>query len=375
MGLSLFAAPQATVSNSGSNPLIPTTISTGCQAYLEVLNADETLASCSSSLLGALDAFNPAASTSSAAASTSWAEVTSSLDTFCAQPRCSDVYVRATLSTFMDECYDELHAQEAVVLALYDVLYLVNPFAEAVCKKDSVDAYCLVDLASGTVPDAAGAHESLVSSASASSSAEADTNTTNLAVSFAADDSGSSGFSIASVASSALDPKNLFVNMAGAATRARARLARRQAYSSSSSSSSAAASTTEGSGSSSTSSGLDVTGVMPNVTTFTDASLPFLFLSSDMTSNMLCTVCTKSILATYIAWETRAPYALGLANSPVLSHQSELWQTLGSVCGDGFLTAITQEAGTLSVQSGSSRVAPVAALATALVALSAALFV
>lgn len=64
-----------------------------------------------------------------------------------------------------------------------------------------------------------------------------------------------------------------------------------------------------------------------------------------MSSPLLCTSCTKSILASYISWETRSPYAVGLTNSPLLGTQSALWNAVGGTCGAGFQSAVASLGG------------------------------
>jgi hypothetical protein len=97
-------------------------------------------------------------------------------------------------------------------------------------------------------------------------------------------------------------------------------------------------------------------GVLPNATTFRVTSLPFLFLSPNMSSPLLCTSCTKSILASYVAFESRMPYALGLSNSPILGGQGGLYRGIGLTCGAGFLKSIDDMAGQKAALSGSSKI-------------------
>lgn len=241
------------------------------------------------------------------------------------------------------------------------------------CSKDVEDGYCLTDIAEGKVPTGStNASSVLASSVSASiaaaepSSASA-VNATSNVVSLAA-----VKFTIQSVA-----PTELFITVQSAARR----LFRRQSLGSSSSSksttsTSSAAPSSASSTTSTTLSATDpsyaLTGILPNAATWSSASLPFLFLSSNMSSSLLCTQCTKTILATYVSWESRMPYALGLANSPLLGQQGALWTGVGEVCGGGFLSSIASQAGQASLASGAGRIAVkggVGLLAVALVAL------
>ena len=151
------------------------------------------------------------------------------------------------------------------------------------------------------------------------------------------------GFSIQTYASAALDPRALFITLSSPLLR----LVRRQSTNDTgiTNTTSVAANTT--STPLATSTGL--TGLLPNSTTWRAASLPFLFLSPEMSSTLLCTSCTKSVLASYVSFESRMPYALGLSNSPLLGGQSALWTAVGTTCGSGFQAGITTQAGTAIV--------------------------
>lgn len=97
-----------------------------------------------------------------------------------------------------------------------------------------------------------------------------------------------------------------------------------------------------------------VPSILPNAATWSTTSLPFLFLSPNMSSSLLCSSCTKSILSAYVAWESRMPYALGLANSPLLSGQGDLWTATGEKCGGGFLESVAKQAGEANLTGGAA---------------------
>lgn len=97
-----------------------------------------------------------------------------------------------------------------------------------------------------------------------------------------------------------------------------------------------------------------VPSILPNAATWSTTSLPFLFLSPNMSSSLLCSSCTKSILSAYVAWESRMPYALGLANSPLLSGQGDLWIATGEKCGGGFLESVAKQAGEANLTGGAA---------------------
>ncbi|CAL1698241.1 unnamed protein product [Somion occarium] len=51
---------------------------------------------------------------------------------------------------------------------------------------------------------------------------------------------------------------------------------------------------------------------------FKTSNLAFLFLNSATDSTKLCNSCTRSILTAYVSFESNAPYASGLGQSPIL---------------------------------------------------------
>jgi hypothetical protein len=85
--------------------------------------------------------------------------------------------------------------------------------------------------------------------------------------------------------------------------------------------------------------------ITPNMTTYRNTNLPFLFLQPNMKASALCTPCTREVMVSYIKWETAFPYALGLSQSPILGGQSELWNAINATCGQGYVKAITSEVG------------------------------
>lgn len=76
------------------------------------------------------------------------------------------------------------------------------------------------------------------------------------------------------------------------------------------------------------------------------SNIAFLFLQPTAEKKVLCTSCTKNILARYIAFETSIPYAIGLANSQQLRGQSELYKAAKKTCGNDFTVGVNQIAGT-----------------------------
>lgn len=247
---------------------------------------------------------------------------------------------------------------------LYDTLYIAVPFHNAICARDSDDNSCLAQMIDNL---------DNARSSSASSSGSAATNATHdmAAVggigtnatthSFAS----ANTYSFSSLAGMAKDSGALFVQAGRAAGNMANRLVRRQAEASDS----AAAPTPQTSdiGRVADDTGDQVLSdlTMPNGTTFTSTNLPFLFLSTAMSSDELCTDCTKQILAQYIGFQMKIPFAQGLSQSLLLSGQADLYNGIGAKCGDGFINDIQDTAGSVDLDGGASAVLPSAAIVLA----------
>ncbi|KWU43707.1 hypothetical protein RHOSPDRAFT_13329, partial [Rhodotorula sp. JG-1b] len=297
-----------------SNPLIPSSVSQKCQAFLTALNSNDQIAQCTAPLLTTVAAFHASSANSYSASSS---QVQSALTDLCSAPGCDDALLRSLLGQFNGNCSQELQAANQVVLGSYDALYVLSPLRNAVCTRDESGGFCLDDIAQRSVPAAASSSSTgtnATSSIVASSSAAA-----NFAVLAAETES---DYSIPVPA-----PPSLYIQISSAARR----LLRRQCPVVALNEAGVHA--------------FDVPSILPDAQTWSTSNLPFLFLSPNMTSSVLCSSCTKQILAAYVAWESRMPYALGLTNSPLLSGQGDLWTGLGQVCGTGFLQAVTQQAG------------------------------
>ncbi|KAK4046666.1 hypothetical protein OIO90_006478 [Microbotryomycetes sp. JL221] len=368
---SATASAQRPVStgNTGSNPLIPTSVSTSCERFLTYLNGDKALAACTSSFASSLTLFAPTDS-GMASYSQSATQVHDTLEEFCSAETCSDALIRTTLQHFTGNCSTELQDRQPIVLGTYDTLYATQPFRRAICAKDAEQGFCLEDIAKGEVPTgSSNASEALASSVSANLSAPAlattGINTTQAIVQLAV----TKQYVIDWVT-----PSQLFVQFRSTARR----LLRRQAWSSAAASGSAtrtgsapAAGPTASSAPSSDM--FDLTGILPNADAWRSHALPFLFLSPNMSSSVLCTQCTKTILASYVAWESRIPYAIGLSNSPLLGQQGQLWTQIGDKCGGGFLASIASQAGQQSLTGGASQIAIKGGLALVAVAVGVAM--
>jgi uncharacterized membrane-anchored protein YitT (DUF2179 family) len=88
--------------------------------------------------------------------------------------------------------------------------------------------------------------------------------------------------------------------------------------------------------------------IVPNMTTYHDTNLPFLFFSPTQDATTLCTACSRNVLTAYINFESDVPYAPGLNQSQLLDTQSALYNAIQSKCPSGFLNGAVQAAGGLS---------------------------
>ncbi|BGP35875.1 hypothetical protein JCM10296v2_007727 [Rhodotorula toruloides] len=360
----------APVSTSTQNPLIPSSISPKCQSFLTYLNSASSLSSCTTPLLSALSSFQPSPDSPTTYTASS-DQVHSAISNLCSQPSCDDSLVRGMLGGFAANCTAELEAKNQVVLGSYDALYVLEPLREAVCSTDSAGAFCVEDIAAGKVPSAP---SNTTTSSSASSNSTAPVNMTALAsfASAAASSTAQTGSQLAAQTYSipVPAPQALYVQITKVAKRWYG-LAKRQYQGGSSGSSwsagsSSAASPSSSSGSNSSSPAgssnsttspapatpLALPSLLPNSQTWSTLSLPFLFLTPSMPSSTLCTPCTRTILASYIAFESRMPYALGLANSPLLGGQGTLWTGVGEKCGSGFLEGVAKQVGEANLTGG-----------------------
>jgi len=84
----------------------------------------------------------------------------------------------------------------------------------------------------------------------------------------------------------------------------------------------------------------------PNATTFQAASIPFLFLSPNTPQSTLCSSCSSAILKPYLTFESSIANALGVANSPLLGGQKNLWTAVQNQCGTSFASGVVANAGT-----------------------------
>lgn len=92
----------------------------------------------------------------------------------------------------------------------------------------------------------------------------------------------------------------------------------------------------------------DATGILPNMTTYHDTNLPFIFFTPNLDATKLCTACSRNVLTAYINFESNVPYGPGLSQSQLLDTQSALYSAIQDKCPAGFLSGAVQAAGGLS---------------------------
>jgi hypothetical protein len=95
----------------------------------------------------------------------------------------------------------------------------------------------------------------------------------------------------------------------------------------------------------------DQVAFVPNASTIANTNLLFLFLNGDMSSDKLCTTCTKNVLTAYINFESAIPYGPGLSQSVLLGGQIQLWSDVSQTCGTNFLGGAVEAAGGLGTNS------------------------
>jgi hypothetical protein len=305
--------------------LIPSNITASCSSFLTTLNADTSIQDCVTPLINATAAYTPTAGSN--ASST---DIQDTLTTLCKSDGCADSAIRGWLSGFYSNCSAELTSSteyNAQVRELYDVLYVVNPLRKAVCSIDSGNQdFCVKSIVSGannstSSASASGSASGSAASASGSAAASGSVMLSSFAATWNPIQVAANNLYI-SVPVAASDMTKRVVNMFS-----RQEQADQKVFASI---------------------------ITPNMTTYRNTNLPFLFLQPTMKQSTLCTPCTREVMVSYIKWETAFPYALGLSQSPILGGQSELWNAINATCGPTYVKAITSEVGIAAASFNSS---------------------
>jgi len=119
---------------------VPSGLSSQCLAFIDSFDTDSSLTACSRSLIEATQGFGPGQGASSE-------NVTSAIEDICNGPvssACPDELIRSTLANFYSACSTELtSAPNQQIRDLYDVLYVITPFKQAICSKDDSGNPCI----------------------------------------------------------------------------------------------------------------------------------------------------------------------------------------------------------------------------------------
>jgi hypothetical protein len=84
-----------------------------------------------------------------------------------------------------------------------------------------------------------------------------------------------------------------------------------------------------------------------NQTTWSTNNIAFLGIQPSLPQDQLCVPCTRAVLTPYINFESSVPYAPGIAQSAIMSGQTDLYNAVNSKCGSSFLSGAVQAAGGL----------------------------
>lgn len=317
------------------------------------MNENETINTCLNALISSTSAFDPANSGSATSAN-----VNAALSTICSSSfdsKCKAPQIRTSLTDFYTACQTDLLGTNGDgsnghkdIIAIYDVLYLILPLKEAICATDN-GRYCVV----GNSPTSG---SSVASSAAASSSGSGPASSD--APSAAASNSGSES------ASSSASPSASASASSSASSASASAPAKRDVLHQPTELSRRQATNTNGTNQETLSS------FGPDADEYRSSGLPYLFITPNKTD--ICgDVCTAKVIGAYIRFETVTPYAIGIANSPILKGQLELWNRL-TQCPDGFAQNLLDNSTGIPANSPNGAAKAAAGVGSALVAVFAA---
>jgi len=172
----------AVYAQSSSSPLIPSGISQNCTQFLTSFNEDTSLQSCTAPLIKATAQFGP-----NGTATPSASAISSALTSVCSSvASCSSTAIQSKLASFYAACTPELTTDSnADVLSMYDVLYSIYPYTQALCAKDESGNFCAAEI------QTAASNASASASAPAPAASAASTSLTSIAKSLWSSVSGS----------------------------------------------------------------------------------------------------------------------------------------------------------------------------------------
>lgn len=85
--------------------------------------------------------------------------------------------------------------------------------------------------------------------------------------------------------------------------------------------------------------------ITPNLQQFRNSNLVFLGILPSLAADQLCRTCTRNVLNQYIQFISSIPYAPGIANSPLMGGEPDLYNAVQQKCGAPFLSGSVQAAG------------------------------
>ncbi|KAG8930400.1 hypothetical protein FRC01_002826 [Tulasnella sp. 417] len=280
------SAPKAAA--TGSSYKIPSGISSGCSNFLKALDENTEFGTCTAPLLTATSNFGPGSN-----ATQSQDALVATLDKLCSATGCSDKLIRTQLTNFASACKAELDPStgNASVRDAYDILYVMQPWQDSICLKDN-GSYCVLKAPSK-------------SSTSSSSSDDKTGAVVNAVVDDGTD---------ADLVNDAVE--EFYAKGVNSVSRKRA----------------------------------EQTVYSPDTETYRESGVMYLYTLPSLSAESLCTPCTQKMLSAYASWEATVPYAAGLANSPMLGGQSDLWDATKKKCGDSFMNVVTASVGTANAE-------------------------
>ncbi|KAG0149086.1 hypothetical protein CROQUDRAFT_669551 [Cronartium quercuum f. sp. fusiforme G11] len=341
------------VNNPGTNARIPSSVSSACQAFLARLNSNSQVKSCTAPLM------NATASFSAGPQAVTPAQVKAAFDGLCGPNSgagCETILMHEILGHFAGNCSSELSAGVPAIQAAYDVLYIMTPFKGALCAQDpKTGDYCPTFIATSVINATADSKDP------AMSASDFKTMITNLLP---------TGKLVTQLGSSLTKRAIAVVNSASAYT-GRHDLHRRDHSTRAKSShlhyrdvstNWTTTNATFNTNATNTTTTTTINGTFsssnstyhPDPKTFTTTNLAFLFLSPTLPTSALCTPCTVSVLASYIAFEQSTPHFGGLASSGYLSGQVKLWKGISGKCGIQFANSISTRAGIVSMMGSAN---------------------
>ncbi|KAH9811569.1 hypothetical protein DFH28DRAFT_981344 [Melampsora americana] len=353
--------------NPGTNARIPSSVSSACQAFLARLNSNSQVKACTAPLM------NATASFSSGASAVTSDQVQSAFHDLCGPESgngCQVGLFHEILSHFTGNCTDELHAGNPAIRSAYDVLYIMTQFKRALCAQDpKTGDYCPTTIASAVINSTSDSKDPAMSATDFRTMITSLLPTGKLVTQL--------GGSHTKRAIAAVSPGHAahHHDRRDHATIARAsHLHSRDdnssyasdTYTKSNTSDSTTTNSTSNNGTTSNStftnststnktnsSGSYANNDHPDPTAFTTTNLAFLFLSPTLSKSALCTPCTVSVVASYIAFEQSTPHFGGLRASGYLSGQVKLWQGIAGKCGAQFAQSISDRAGIVNLMTTS----------------------